>query len=443
MTYTVEKIEGNKAKFTITVESDAFREAREKAFRKNQKKISVPGFRKGKVPRKMIEKMYGKEVFDDDAINMAAPDAYEEAVKSELDLEIVSYPSYDMVDVNDDDTFVFTATVAIRPEVKLGDYKGLEVEKRTVEVTDEDVDNEINRVREQNSRMVEVTDRAVANDDIVKIDFDGYVDDKPFQGGKGEDYDLTIGSHSFIDDFEDQLIGKNIGDDVDVNVTFPEQYHEESLAGKPALFKVKIKGITEKELPELDDEFAEEVSEFDTLKEYREDIKKSLTERREKEASQAKEAEAVDKLGEVAEMDIAEEAIEAQIEQMVTEFGYRLQMQGMDPKTYMQMTGMTPQVLTAQMRPEAERRLKTRFALEAVAEAENLTATDADIDEEIEEAAKMRGQKPEEYKESLTERDMKQMKRDISVEKAAKFIAEQAKEVEKAADDKDEKEEDK
>ncbi len=435
MSYTVEKIEGNKAKFTITVESEAFNAARDKAFKKNQKKISVPGFRKGKVPRKMIERMYGKDVFDDDAINMAAPDAYEEAMNAETDLEIISRPSYDMVDVNDDDTFVFTATVAIRPEVKLGDYKGIEVEKRTVKVLAADVNAELDRVREQNSRMVEVTDRAVKKDDIVKIDFDGYVDDKQFQGGKGEDYDLVIGSHSFIDNFEDQLIGKNIGDDVDVNVTFPEQYHEASLAGKPALFKVKIKGITEKELPALDDEFAEEVSEFDTLKEYKDDIKKSLTEKRKKEAADAKEAEAVEKLAETAEMDIAEEAIDDQVEQMVQEFGYRLQMQGMDPQTYMQMTGMTPQVLMGQMRPEAERRLKTRFALEAVVEAEKITPDEADVEKEIEDIAKMYGQKPEEYKKNLTDRDLNSIKKELAVKKAAEFIASKAKEVETKKED--------
>ena len=434
MSYTVEKIEGSKAKFTITVEADAFNAARDKAFKKNKNKISVPGFRKGKVPRKMIEKMYGKEVFDDDAINMAAPDAYEEAMK-DTDLEIISRPSYEMVDVNDDDTFVFTATVAIRPEVKLGDYKGIEVTKRTVKVLAADVNAELDRVREQNSRKVEVTDRAVKKDDIVKIDFDGYVDDKAFPGGKGEDYDLTIGSHSFIDTFEDQLIGKNIGDDVDVNVTFPEEYHEKSLAGKPALFKVKIKGITEKELPALDDEFAEEVSEFETLKEYKDDIKKNLTERRKKEASDAKEAEALEKLVESTDIDIPEEAIEDQTEELIREFGYRMQMQGMNPETYMQMTGMTPQMLMEQMKPEAERRLKTRFILEAIVDAEKITADEAEVDKEIEDIAKMYRQKPEDYKKSLTDRELDSIKKEIAVKAAAKLVADKAKEVEPAKDD--------
>lgn len=441
MSYTVEKVDGNKAVFTITVDSDKFNEARETAFKKNKNKISIPGFRKGKVPRKMIEKMYGKEIFDDDAINIAAPPAYQE-VMNDTDIEIISSPDYEMVDVNDDDTFTFTATVAIKPEVKLGEYKGIEVEKRTVEVTDEDVDAELNRVREQNSRMVDVTDRAVKADDIVKIDFDGYVDEKQFDGGKGEDYSLTIGSHSFIDNFEDQLIGHEIGEDVDVNVTFPDEYHEPSLAGKPALFKVKIKGIQEKEMPEADDDFAEEVSEFDTLDEYKADIRKNITERREKEAADAKEAEAVAKLAEDAEMEIADQAIDDQVSQMMQEFAYRLQFQGMDPNRYMEMTSMTPQGLKAQMQPEAERRLKTRFALEAVAEAENITAEQSDIDEEIAEMAKMYNADVEKYKEDIKDSEMETIKKDIVVKKAAKFVADHAKEVEKKKEDKKEDKED-
>lgn len=430
MNYTTETIDGNKAKFTITVESEAFNAARDKAFKKNQKKISIPGFRKGKVPRKMIEKMYGKEIFDEDAINSAAPEAYEE-VRKDSDLTILSYPSYDMVDVTDDDTFIFTATVAIAPEVKLGEYKGLEVGKTEVNVTDEDVDNEIERVRQQNGRMIEVSDRAVKDDDIVKIDFEGFIDGEPFDGGKGEDYDLVIGSHSFIDNFEEQLIGKNIGDDVDVNVTFPEEYHEESLKGKPALFKVKIKKITEKELPDVDDEFAEEVSEFDTLKEYKDDIRKSLTERREKNALNAKEEEAVSMLVENCEIDLAEEAIDFQVEQMVQEFGYRLQMQGMDPSQYLKMTGMTPQMMMSQMRPEAERRIKTRLALEAVVKAENIEADEDAINEEIKEMATAYGQTEEEYRVNITDKDMETRRMDAAVKKAAEFVRDQAKEVEK------------
>ncbi|MBO4396161.1 MAG: trigger factor [Eubacterium sp.] len=429
MTYNVEKIDGNRAKFTITVESDAFNEARERAYKKNRGRINVPGFRKGKVPRKMIERMYGKEVFDDDAINYAAPDAFYEAGE-DSGLEIISHPDYDLIGVNDDDTFEFTATVAIKPEVKLGDYSKVTVTKREVKVTDEDVENEINRVREQNSRIVEITERAVQDGDIVNIDFDGYVDDKAFDGGKGEDYDLTIGSHSFIDNFEEQLIGKNIGDEIDVNVTFPENYHEKSLKGKPALFKVKINKISEKQLPELDDEFAEEVSEFDTLEEYRADVRKTITERRETAAKNDREAEAVEHFVELAEMDIPDEAIDAQTEQLAQEFAYRLQMQGMDPKQYMQMTGMTPQNLMAQMRPEAERRMRTRFTLQAVVEAENITAPDSKIDEDIEEMAKMVGKSADDYKKDLSEKEMNDIRMDVCVREAAAFITEKATEVE-------------
>ena len=387
----------------------------------------MPGFRKGKVPRKMVEKMYGKDIFDEDAINMAAPPAYEEARK-ESDLTIISYPDYEMVDVNDDDTFVFTATVAIRPEVTLGEYKGIKVKKQSYEVSDSDVDEELERVREQNGRRIDVTDRAVQADDIVRIDFDGYVDGEAFTGGRGEDYDLVIGSHSFIDNFEDQLIGCNIDDDVDVNVTFPENYHEASLAGKPALFKVKIKSIKQKELPELNDEFADEVSEFDTLDEYKEDIRKNITERKKKQADDAKETEAVDKLAEEATMDLADLAIDSQVDQMVQEFAYRLQMQGMDPSQYMKMTGMTPQALQAQMRPEAERRLKTRFALEAVAEAEGITPTDEEVDEDIKKSADMYNTDFEEYKKTLTEKQIDEIKKDLSVKKAAEFVRDNSEE---------------
>ena len=326
MSVTVENLEGGKAKLTITVDKDDFEKARAEAFNKNKKKISVPGFRKGKVPRKMVERMYGKEVFDDEAVNIAAPPAYKKA-SDESDLEIISNPRYDIVDITEDGEFTFSATVAVKPEVKLGEYKGLEIAAHKVTILDKDIDDELERVRNQNARMTEVSDRAVKDGDTVKIDFDGYVDDKAFDGGKGTDYDLVIGSHSFIDDFEDQLIGKNIGDDVDVNVTFPKEYHEESLKGKPALFKVKIKSIMEKELPTLDDDFAEEVSEFDTLDEYKEDIRKSLTERREKAAKDAREAEAVEKLLSLSVVDVADEAVEDQCEQMLQEFGYRLQMQ--------------------------------------------------------------------------------------------------------------------
>ena len=447
MSVTVENLEGSKAKLNITVDAETFGKARDAAFKKNKNKISMPGFRKGKVPRKMIERMYGKGAFDDDAVNIAAPDAYKEAL-DEVDLEIISNPRYDLVDITDDGEFTFSATIAVKPEVKLGEYIGLEVAAHKVTILDSDIDAELDRVREQNARMIEVTDRAVKDDDKVTIDFEGFVDGKAFDGGKGEDYDLLIGSHSFIDDFEEQLIGKNIGDDVDVNVTFPEEYHEESLAGKPALFKVKIKGITEKELPDLDDDFAEEVSEFDTLDEYKEDIRKSLTERREAAAKDAREAEAVEKLVSLSTMEIADEAIEDQCEEMAQEFAYRIQMQGLSPQQYMQMTGMTPQSLIAQMQPEAEKRLQARFVLEAVVKAEGMEPDEEKVEEEIKRYADMMGKSVEDYKKEMSDRDMKNLRMDVAVKDAAAFIAEKADVYWKAdedvenSDDTEDKEED-
>ena len=288
MSYTVENLEKSMAKITITVDADAFEEAMVKSYNKNKKNISIQGFRKGKAPRKMVEKLYGPEVFYEDAANFAIPDAYEEAAK-ESGLEIVSRPEIDVVEIEKGKDFVFTATVAVKPEVTLGDYKGIEVEKKTVKVMAADVNAEIDKVREQNSRMITVENRGIKKDDTAVIDFEGFVDGEPFQGGKGEDYSLVIGSHSFIDTFEDQLVGKKAGEEVDVNVTFPEEYHEASLKGKPALFKVTVKEIKKKELPKLDDEFASEVSEFETLKEYKASVKKNLTERRKEEAKREKE----------------------------------------------------------------------------------------------------------------------------------------------------------
>ena len=295
MSYTVENLEKSMAKITITVDADAFEEAMVKSYNKNKKNISIQGFRKGKAPRKMVEKLYGPEVFYEDAANFAIPDAYEEAAK-ESGLEIVSRPEIDVVEIEKGKDFVFTATVAVKPEVTLGDYKGIEVEKKTVKVMAADVNAEIDKVREQNSRMITVENRGIKKDDTAVIDFEGFVDGEPFQGGKGEDYSLVIGSHSFIDTFEDQLVGKKAGEEVDVNVTFPEEYHEASLKGKPALFKVTVKEIKKKELPKLDDEFASEVSEFETLKEYKASVKKNLTERRKEEAKREKENEVVEKV---------------------------------------------------------------------------------------------------------------------------------------------------
>ena len=376
------------AKITITVDADAFEEAMVKSYNKNKKNISIQGFRKGKAPRKMVEKLYGPEVFYEDAANFAIPDAYEEAAK-ESGLEIVSRPEIDVVEIEKGKDFVFTATVAVKPEVTLGDYKGIEVEKKTVKVMAADVNAEIDKVREQNSRMITVENRGIKKDDTAVIDFEGFVDGEPFQGGKGEDYSLVIGSHSFIDTFEDQLVGKKAGEEVDVNVTFPEEYHEASLKGKPALFKVTVKEIKKKELPKLDDEFASEVSEFETLKEYKASVKKNLTERRKEEAKREKENEVVEKVVENITVELPEPMIDEQTQQMIQEFAGRLSSQGLSFDQYMQMTGMTADALMGQMKPEAEKRIRTRLALEAIVDAEKIKATAKDIDKEIENMANM------------------------------------------------------
>ena len=374
MSYTVENLEKSMAKITITVDADAFEEAMVKSYNKNKKNISIQGFRKGKAPRKMVEKLYGPEVFYEDAANFAIPDAYEEAAK-ESGLEIVSRPEIDVVEIEKGKDFVFTATVAVKPEVTLGDYKGIEVEKKTVKVMAADVNAEIDKVREQNSRMITVENRGIKKDDTAVIDFEGFVDGEPFQGGKGEDYSLVIGSHSFIDTFEDQLVGNKAGEEVDVNVTFPEEYHEASLKGKPALFKVTVKEIKKKELPKLDDEFASEVSEFETLKEYKASVKKNLTERRKEEAKREKENEVVEKVVENITVELPEPMVDEQTQQMIQEFAGRLSSQGLSFDQYMQMTGMTVDALMGQMKPEAEKRIRTRLALEAIVDAEQKTLT--------------------------------------------------------------------
>ena len=383
MSYKVENLENSMAKITIEVSPEAFEEAMKKSYNKNKNKIALPGFRKGKAPRKLIEKEYGPEVFYEDAANFVIPDAYEEAAK-ESGLEIVSRPDIDVEKIGNGEPFVFTATVAVKPDVELGDYKGIEVEKQEVKIMAADVNAELAKVQEQNARTVNVEDRAIKKDDIAVIDFEGFVDDEPFDGGKGTDYSLTIGSHSFIDTFEDQLIGKNKGDKVDVNVTFPETYHVEELKGKPALFKVEIKDIKMKELPKLDDEFASEVSEFETLKEYKASVKKTLTERRKNQVKAEKEDKIISKVVENSKIELPKPMVDEQINQMINEFASRLQQQGLSIEQYIQMTGMQPQMMMEQMRPEAETRIRTRLVLEAVAAAEGIKATAKDIDKEIE-----------------------------------------------------------
>lgn len=386
----------------------------------------------------MVEKLYGPEVFYEDAANFAIPDAYEEAAK-ESGLEIVSRPEIDVVEIEKGKDFVFTATVAVKPEVTLGDYKGIEVEKKTVKVMAADVNAEIDKVREQNSRMITVENRGIKKDDTAVIDFEGFVDGEPFQGGKGEDYSLVIGSHSFIDTFEDQLVGKKAGEEVDVNVTFPEEYHEASLKGKPALFKVTVKEIKKKELPKLDDEFASEVSEFETLKEYKASVKKNLTERRKEEAKREKENAVVEKVVENITVELPEPMIDEQTQQMIQEFAGRLSSQGLSFEQYMQMTGMTPDALMGQMKPEAEKRIRTRLALEAIVDAEKIKATAKDIDKEIENMANMYQMEVDKIKEMIGDAEKEQIGKDLAVQKAVDFVVKNAVEVEPAEEDKEEK----
>ena len=438
MSYTLENLEKSMAKITITVDADAFEEAMVKSYNKNKKNISIQGFRKGKAPRKMVEKLYGPEVFYEDAANFAIPDAYEEAAK-ESGLEIVSRPEIDVVEIEKGKDFVFTATVAVKPEVTLGDYKGIEVEKKTVKVMAADVNAEIDKVREQNSRMITVENRGIKKDDTAVIDFEGFVDGEPFQGGKGEDYSLVIGSHTFIDTFEDQLVGKKAGEEVDVNVTFPEEYHEASLKGKPALFKVTVKEIKKKELPKLDDEFAGEVSEFETLKEYKASVKKNLTERRKEEAKREKENEVVEKVVENITVELPEPMVDEQTQQMIQEFAGRLSSQGLSFDQYMQMTGMTVDALMGQMKPEAEKRIRTRLALEAIVDAEKIKATAKDIDKEIENMANMYQMEVDKIKEMIGDAEKEQIGKDLAVQKAVDFVVKNAVEVEPAEEDKEEK----
>ena len=438
MSLQVEKMEKNMAKLTIEVAAEDLEKAMQNAYQKAKGRISIPGFRKGKAPRKMIEQMYGKGVFLEDAVNALIPEHYSKAL-AECELEIVSQPTIDITQAEPGKAFIFTAEVAVKPEVTLGDYKGIEVEKKTVKVMAADVNAEIDKVREQNSRMITVENRGIKKDDTAVIDFEGFVDGEPFQGGKGEDYSLVIGSHSFIDTFEDQLVGKKAGEEVDVNVTFPEEYHEASLKGKPALFKVTVKEIKKKELPKLDDEFASEVSEFETLKEYKASVKKNLTERRKEEAKREKENEVVEKVVENITVELPEPMVDEQTQQMIQEFAGRLSSQGLSFDQYMQMTGMTVDALMGQMKPEAEKRIRTRLALEAIVDAEKIKATAKDIDKEIENMANMYQMEVDKIKEMIGDAEKEQIGKDLAVQKAVDFVVKNAVEVEPAEEDKEEK----
>ena len=425
MSVQVEKLEKSMAKLTIEASAEDFAAAIDKAYKKNRNKIAMPGFRKGKAPRKMIEKMYGAGVFFEDAANIIIPDAYADAAK-ESGLEIVAQPEIDVVQVEAGKPFIFTATVAVKPEVTLGEYKGIEVEKKTVEVTEEDITAEIDSVRERNSRMITVEDRATKDGDTVVIDFDGYVDGEQFEGGKAEDYSLVLGSHSFIDNFEEQLVGKNIGDEVEVNVTFPEQYQAEELQGKPAVFKVKIKEIKVKELPEADDEFAQDVSDFETLAEYKEDLKMKLEESKQAALDREKEEAVITKIIENAQMDIPEPMVDAQTRQMTQEFAQRIQSQGLSIEQYMQFTGLTPQKMVEELKPQALKRIQSRLVLEAVAAAENIEATEEDIQKEIETMASMYQMEADKLKDLMGDDEKKQISLDVAVQKAVDLVVAEA-----------------
>ena len=427
MSLQVEKMEKNMAKLTIEVAAEDLEKAMQNAYQKAKGRISIPGFRKGKAPRKMIEQMYGKGVFLEDAVNALIPEHYSKAL-AECELEIVSQPTIDITQAEPGKAFIFTAEVAVKPEVTLGEYKGVEVPKSETEVTDEDVEAELKKEQEKNSRTVTVEDRGAENGDITTIDFEGFVDGEAFEGGKGTDYPLTLGSGSFIPGFEDQLVGSKAGDHVEVKVTFPEEYSAKELAGKEAVFQCDVKKVEAKELPELDDDFAQDASEFDTLAEYKEDIKKNLTEKKEKEARAAKENAAVDKAIENAQMEIPDAMLNTQVRQMLDDFSRRMQSQGLTMEQYFQFTGMTLEKMQEEMKPQALKRIQTRLVLEKIAEVENIQPTDEEVNEEFQKMADAYKMEVEKIKELLGDRELEQMKKDMAVQKAVTLVADEAKE---------------
>lgn len=426
MSFKVEQLEEkNMVKLVIEASAEEFEAGLNAAYNKNKNKISVPGFRKGKAPRKMIEQLYGSQIFFEDAANEIIPDAYADAAK-ESGLDIVSQPKVSIEQLEAGKPFIFAAEVAVRPEVELGEYKGVEVTKAYAEVTDADVEEELKKVQDQNSRTVSVEDRAVKDGDMTVIDFEGFIDGEAFEGGKGENYPLTIGSHSFIDTFEEQMIGMNIGEEKELNVTFPEDYHAENLKGKPATFKVTVKEIKEKQLPELDDDFAQDVSDFDTLAEYKDDLKKKIAERKESEAKAKKESEAIEKVVEAAKMDIPQAMIDTQVNRMLEDFAMRLQQQGLSVEQYFQYTGMTADKIMEEMKPEAVKRIKNSLVLEAVAKAENIEVSEEEFEAELQKMADMYKMEIEKIKEFMQDAEAKQMKDDIAIQKAVELIVSSA-----------------
>ena len=426
MSLQVEKLENNMARLTIEVAAEELEKAIESAYQKNKGKISLPGFRKGKAPRRMLEQMYGKEIFYEDAANELIPDAYE-AAYDECGEEIVSSPKIDVVQLEAGKPFIFTAEVALKPEAVLGQYKGIKVDKVDAEVTEEEITAEIDREREKNSRTVDVTDRAIREGDIATIDFEGFVDGEAFEGGKGSDYPLTIGSHTFIPGFEEELIGAEAGQEKEVNVTFPEDYQAAELAGNPAVFKSVVKRLQEKQLPELDDDFVGEVSEeSDTVEEYRTEIRNKLADRKTAEAKNAREEAVIDAIIANAQMEIPEPMIETQQRQMVQEYAQRMQSQGISMEQYMQFTGMTREMLLEQVKPQVLKRIQSRLVLEAVAEAENIEVTEEEVNEELKKMGEAYQMEIDKVEEFLGENGRTQVKEDIRVRKAAELVVENA-----------------
>ena len=426
MSVQVENLEKNTAKLTIEVPAEKFEEAVQHSYNKNKGKFNIPGFRKGKAPFNMIKKMYGVGVFYEDAVDEVIDASYPDAAK-ESGLEIVSRPSISIEEIEEGKAFVYTAVVAVKPEVTLGEYKGVEVQKTKSEVTEEDIETEIKRAREKNSRLITVEDRGIEDGDQVTIDFDGSVDGKRFEGGKAEDYPLTIGSHTFIDNFEEQLIGKTTGEECEVNVTFPAEYHVEELKNKPAVFKVKVKEIQRKELPEANDDFASEVSDFDTMEEYKKDLTEKLQAEKIEAAKTADEDKVVAKVIENATMEIPDQMVEEQVNGMVNGYARRLESQGISFKQYVEITGMTAEKIGEQMKPQAIKRIQTRLVLEAVVKAENIQADDAAVEEQFDKMAEDFKMDKEQIKGMFGEEQMAQLKEDLAVQKAIDFLVAEAK----------------
>ena len=423
MSLQVERLEHNMAKLTIEVPAEEVEKALQAAYLKERGKISLPGFRKGKVPRQMIEKMYGPEIFYDDAANALIPKAYSEAY-DECDLEIVSRPEINIVQIEKGKSFIFTADVATKPEVKLGEYKGLKVDKVSTRVTQKEVDEEIDKERERNARTIDVTDRAVQDKDQITLDFEGFVDGVAFEGGKASDYPLTIGSGAFIPGFEDQLIGANIDEEKEINVTFPEEYQAKELAGKAAVFKCTVHSIKAKELPELDDEFVSDVSEkSETVDAYKAEVKAKIKERKENEGKQKREDQSVEQAVANAEMDIPEAMISFQSRQMVDDFARRIMQQGMTMEQYFQFTGLSEEKMMEEFKPEAEKRIRTRLTLEAIVAAENIEVSEERLDEELQKMADSYKMEVDKLKEYMGENEKKQMKEDIAIQEAVTLIA--------------------